>query len=97
MSGVEDLAKTISGIARESSEAMGKMAKEIDKTLQKFRADVNKALIQQFIIYNNDNYIVIKNDSQIIYFKKLVDNELEKIEKEDVPNNVIEGVIKELL
>ncbi len=97
MSIEEDLAKTVSNAVNKMGQAVDKLAKGIHTTLQKFKTDLNQAFIEQFIIYKDDNYVVMKNNSQIFYFKKLVDNELEKVDKKDVPDYIIEEVSKELL
>lgn len=97
MSAEEDLAEIISGIAKEMSKAMGKMAKGINATLQKFKADLNQAFVEQFVVYKDDNYIIMENDSELIYFEELDNNKLEKINKTDIPDDIIEEVSKELL
>ena len=96
MSIEKDLAETFSSAVKEMGQAVDKMAKGMNTAIQKFRANLNQAFIEQFIIYKDDDYVVMENNSQLIYFKKL-DNKLEKIDKTDVPDDIIEEVSKELL
>ena len=91
-----DLSQQMKQLIEAFDQSFGIAAKQLASSLNKMAANIGKSFDKQHIIYEDNKYFVFNFGDGIGFYEK-IDDTFNEIDKDDIPEDIQEEIIKEMI
>jgi len=91
-----DLSQQMKQLIEAFDQSFGIAAKQLASSLNKMAANIGKSFDKQHIVYEDNKYFVFNFEDGVGFYEK-IDDTLNEIDKDDIPEDIQEEIIKEMI
>ena len=92
----QDLSQQMEQLMEAFNQSFGVVAKELAKSFNEMAANIGKSFDKQHIIYEDNKYFVFNFEDGVGFYEK-IDDTFNEIDKDDIPEDTQEEIIKEMI